>query len=346
MNQLRLIIVAAILSLSCTLGAVAQPLRGRVEPRTTTHPTMGHTVSFNIYLPEGYDTSTQRYPVIYHLHGIGGNQGGAQTTAVPRAFETARAAGIIGPVIIVFPNGYVDAWWANSATTYKPAESDVINALIPHVDATFRTLATPNARVIQGFSMGGFGATKFYTKFPQLFACCVEYDGALATWQTMQTAHAALAVEIFNSDVNLYNQYSAWYWTVTSNATLRQRPPIRMVVGQLVGGNRQFRDHLTNIQWPADYVETTCGHEIGCLMTAQGQQSAAFIASHIQLGCDDIDFNNNAVFPEDQDAIDFLNTLAGAPCPGCNDIDFNNNGVFPEDQDVVAFFEKLAGGSC
>jgi hypothetical protein len=81
-------------------------------------------------------------------------------------------------------------------------------------------------------------------------------------------------------------------------------------------------------------------------MTAQGQQSAAFIASHIQLGCDDIDFNNNTVFPEDQDAIDFLNTLAGAPCSGCNDIDFNNNGVFPEDQDVVAFFEKLAGGSC
>ncbi len=62
--------------------------------------------------------------------------------------------------------------------------------------------------------------------------------------------------------------------------------------------------------------------------------------------CDDIDFNNNEVFPEDQDVIDFFNVLAGAECPACNDIDFNNNGVFPEDQDVIDFFNVLAGGNC
>ncbi len=64
------------------------------------------------------------------------------------------------------------------------------------------------------------------------------------------------------------------------------------------------------------------------------------------LGCDDIDFNNNGVFPEDQDVADFLQVLAGASCPACNDIDFNNNGVFPEDQDVIDFFNVLAGGTC
>ncbi|HLP83837.1 MAG TPA: right-handed parallel beta-helix repeat-containing protein [Phycisphaerales bacterium] len=62
--------------------------------------------------------------------------------------------------------------------------------------------------------------------------------------------------------------------------------------------------------------------------------------------CDDIDFNNNGVFPEDQDVVDFFNVLAGAECPSCNDIDFNNNAVFPEDQDVVDFFNVLAGGDC
>jgi hypothetical protein len=62
--------------------------------------------------------------------------------------------------------------------------------------------------------------------------------------------------------------------------------------------------------------------------------------------CDDIDFNNNNVFPEDQDVIDFFNVLSGADCPTCNDIDFNNNGVFPEDQDVIDFFNVLAGGEC
>jgi hypothetical protein len=63
-------------------------------------------------------------------------------------------------------------------------------------------------------------------------------------------------------------------------------------------------------------------------------------------GCDDIDFNNNEVFPEDQDVIDFFNVLAGAECTPCNDIDFNNNSVFPEDQDVIDFFNVLAGGQC
>jgi hypothetical protein len=62
--------------------------------------------------------------------------------------------------------------------------------------------------------------------------------------------------------------------------------------------------------------------------------------------CDDIDFNNNAVFPEDQDVIDFFNVLSGQTCEACNDIDFNNNGVFPEDQDVIDFFAVLSGGDC
>ncbi len=68
--------------------------------------------------------------------------------------------------------------------------------------------------------------------------------------------------------------------------------------------------------------------------------------------CDTIDFNNNGVFPEDQDVVDFFDVLAGgnpATCDaalGCQDVDFNNNGVFPEDQDVIDFFNVLAGGAC
>jgi hypothetical protein len=81
-------------------------------------------------------------------------------------------------------------------------------------------------------------------------------------------------------------------------------------------------------------------------------QGIRFASPALPPPCDDIDFNNNGVFPEDQDVIDFFDVLAGgnpASCnavQGCNDIDFNNNGVFPEDQDVVDFFNVLAGGNC
>jgi hypothetical protein len=65
----------------------------------------------------------------------------------------------------------------------------------------------------------------------------------------------------------------------------------------------------------------------------------------------DIDFNNNGVFPEDQDVIDFFNVVAGGTCStpaplGCDSIDTNNDGVFPDDQDVIDFFVILAGGIC
>jgi hypothetical protein len=85
----------------------------------------------------------------------------------------------------------------------------------------------------------------------------------------------------------------------------------------------------------------------GLFTTMDGQPSGyvARLACPLPT-CDSIDFNNNDVFPEDQDVIDFFNVLAGADCPTCNDIDFNNNNVFPEDQDVIDFFNVLAGGAC
>jgi hypothetical protein len=82
--------------------------------------------------------------------------------------------------------------------------------------------------------------------------------------------------------------------------------------------------------------------------TGSFSESSSFEATLV-LGvapCDTIDFNQNGVFPEDQDVVDFFDVLAGGSCPTCNDIDFNNNGVFPEDQDVIDFFNVLAGGSC
>ncbi len=62
--------------------------------------------------------------------------------------------------------------------------------------------------------------------------------------------------------------------------------------------------------------------------------------------CNDVDFNNDEVFPSDDDVVDFFNVLAGASCPACDSIDFNNDCVFPSDDDVIAFFNVLAGGAC
>jgi hypothetical protein len=66
--------------------------------------------------------------------------------------------------------------------------------------------------------------------------------------------------------------------------------------------------------------------------------------------CNDIDFNNDGVFPDNQDVIDLLVVFAGGSCPNpiapCDPIDFNNDGVFPDNNDIVVFIEVFAGGSC
>ncbi|HYF14293.1 MAG TPA: S8 family serine peptidase [Phycisphaerales bacterium] len=64
--------------------------------------------------------------------------------------------------------------------------------------------------------------------------------------------------------------------------------------------------------------------------------------------CDSIDFNNDGLFPDNQDLEDFLNVFGGGACStgNCNDIDFNNDGLFPDNQDLQAFFDVFGGGAC
>ncbi len=69
--------------------------------------------------------------------------------------------------------------------------------------------------------------------------------------------------------------------------------------------------------------------------------------------CDSIDFDNDGLFPEDEDLLDLLAVLAGGQCERerwglglCNDIDINNDGLFPSDEDLVGYLRLLAGGNC
>lgn len=64
--------------------------------------------------------------------------------------------------------------------------------------------------------------------------------------------------------------------------------------------------------------------------------------------CNSIDFNNDGLFPDDADLIEFLTVLSGGACitPSCDSIDFNNDGLFPDDNDLLAFLSVLSGGTC
>lgn len=135
-------------------------------------------VGYNIYLPDEYATTQKRYPVIYHLHGSGGNES-AQIDLSPvyqKAIEERRMC----PVIIVFVNGGRRSYYCDGANGKVMAETTIIRELIPHIDATYRTIPEKACRVIHGFSMGGFGALRLGAKYPDLFCAVLSFAGGMA----------------------------------------------------------------------------------------------------------------------------------------------------------------------
>ncbi len=110
--------------------ASSQSIDGTILRPRFVSASSGETIRFNIYLPAAYDDGTDRYAVIYQLHGAGGNQSSNNRT-IASHIEQARAAGLLPPVIVVFPNGQRDSWWADSKDGRVTVETDVIREVIP-----------------------------------------------------------------------------------------------------------------------------------------------------------------------------------------------------------------------
>jgi enterochelin esterase-like enzyme len=125
--------------------------------------------SYLIYLPASYATETaRRYPSIYFLHGGFGYQSEGAQVALP-GFVDAMQAGKMPETIIVVPQALPSGWYANSKDGARPVEDVIIQNLLPHINAAYRTLASANARGIEGMSMGGYGALRLGLKYLDVF---------------------------------------------------------------------------------------------------------------------------------------------------------------------------------
>jgi len=139
-------------------------------PKNITHHTFycklyEHELGYNIYLPDGYETGDERYPVFYHLHGWTGSESSEIRTM--HSVCTARKA------ITVFPNSSP----VIEDREYLPTEKMIVQELIPLIDSLYRTQADRAHRGISGFSMGG-GAAMFYgIRHPELFSSVTAYAG-------------------------------------------------------------------------------------------------------------------------------------------------------------------------
>jgi endo-1,4-beta-xylanase len=147
---------------------VKKSLPATVKHATFKSASMGVDVGYYIYLPPGYETSQEKYPVVYHLHG---GRPGAENKAVRLAsyVDAAIQKGTIKPTIYVVPNGGPMSWYDMPEMKQGMGESVFVKELVPHIDATYRTWGTREGRALEGYSQGGRGTTRIMFKHPELF---------------------------------------------------------------------------------------------------------------------------------------------------------------------------------
>ncbi len=123
-----------------------------------------------IYLPSGYETSHQRYTVIYVLQN-GSYRGDFDQHHASAFFDQAIAKNIIPPCIVVaadFSTPLGPSWYVNSPVTGN-WDDFAVKELVPYVDANFRTLAGRSSRAIIGSYLGGYGALRLGILHPDVF---------------------------------------------------------------------------------------------------------------------------------------------------------------------------------
>ena len=178
---------AFLLALSVLLFTTAEA-QSRLEHLTVKSEILGVEKIYSIYLPDGYDQSDERYPVLYLLHGAKGTnaswwrEGGGE---LQRIADAEIAAGRAPKMIVVMPDargegpkkngpnmGYFNVkGWAYEDFFFKE--------FIPYIDATYRTVASKDCRAIGGLSMGGGGAAAYAQRHPDVFTACYSSSGLL-----------------------------------------------------------------------------------------------------------------------------------------------------------------------
>ncbi|MGZ4736770.1 MAG: alpha/beta hydrolase [Acidimicrobiia bacterium] len=123
-----------------------------------------------VYLPPGYVGSRTRYPVVYLLHGGGGDAGDAVAQGrLRQTMDGLIADDPSSAAIVVMPDGD-DAQWYDGIDGQIRNETYVAGDLVPYFDRHFRTIPTRAGRAITGVSNGGYGAMLLAAKHPDLFA--------------------------------------------------------------------------------------------------------------------------------------------------------------------------------
>ena len=171
-----------LLSLALLLPALSARA-GKVVTDSMRSVTLGAEVKFNVYLPDGFDKSGKKYPVVYLLHGLSDDyqawvQRGNMQTVLDELIGTGEACEMVvvmpnagGPDIRNTWNGYFNMPGWNY-------EDFFFKEFLPFVEAKYRAIGDKGHRAVMGLSMGGGGSTVYAQRHPDMFSSCY----AMSAW--------------------------------------------------------------------------------------------------------------------------------------------------------------------
>ncbi len=148
---------------------------GKVDTLQIESLLLKKTTKFVVITPNADNNNAERYPVVYLLHGYGGNY--AQWSKIsPQLAKTADDL----KIIFVCPDGGKGSWYFDSPidSTIR-YESYITKELVSYIDAKFPTKATAKSRAITGLSMGGHGAMFLGIRHSDLFGAAGSTSGGV-----------------------------------------------------------------------------------------------------------------------------------------------------------------------
>lgn len=204
-TALSLLMSAMVASIPCVAEAQG-PTPAYLEVRSVPHGTvrthayksksLGTDRKVVVYTPPNYETSTNRLPVLYLLHGAGSTE--TSWTERGKAhviLDNLIADGRLQPLVVVMPFGYAFAR-AEGAVRGDAAENkqqrqgfqrDLIEDVIPMIDATFRVYGDREHRAIAGLSLGGGQSLAIGLSHTNLFSRVAGFSSAMGAGSNPET---------------------------------------------------------------------------------------------------------------------------------------------------------------
>ena len=243
------------------------------------------SVSFHIYLPAAYERDrAQRFPVVYWLHGSGGGLPGIPRVAAH--FDEAIESGKTPPCLIVFVNGMPNGMYVDWKDGSAPLETVFVKELVPLIDSTYRTIATREGRMLDGYSMGGYGSARLGFKYPELFRAISIMGGGPLQPELNQTPRAGRkrAEEVLNrvygGDQQYFISVSPRRFAKENAETIAKGSIVRQVCGdkdETFQHNLEFHQYLEQLKIPhAWQVLEGVDHDPMKTLAALGDQNWVF----------------------------------------------------------------------